>query len=555
MATDSFLKKMSGFIVLLLSLLLFPSSATTESVRSLSSTISHGRNGMHQTNIRPVPGTITTVAGINTKSTSVLTGEGTLATKSKLISPKGLVFDKESNFFLSDNHKIRKVTASTGIITTVAGLGYRGFSGDEGQATLAQLDNPGGLGVDTAGNVFIADTLNHRIRKLTVSSGVITTVAGNSNVGYLGDNVAATSTSLKLPNDIAIDAAGNIFIADTGNFRIRKVTSSTGIITTIAGAGSSGVGKTFVSYVATKFFLSSPIGVTLDTSGNVFIAGGDLDPCVFMVTASTGNISVVAGTGALTTGGTAGYNGDSILATKAQLNSPDKVEVDAFGNMYISDSSNYRVRKVIAGVGAIVTVAGTGVLSYEPNYLESANSLATAISVPRSVAVAADGSFYFCDYFQGLVRKVSYSESTPSASTTPAPSSTPSSSTAPTPTAPLSSVPVQTPSAIIPTAPTPSASSPSSTSSAPTRTPSTSTSKAPTTSTSSPSSPSSSVPAQTPSTSTSKAPSSNASPSMAPVLLTSTGTQRSATSHVAEALRLTMILLSSCLILHLYRDA
>ena len=504
-----------NLITIIWSLSLLALSATTKSTASATTTASHDNNAKYQATTSS--GVITTVAGFKTVGGGAGT-DGIAATSALLNSPSGLVLDKDGTFYIAvtDDNKIRKVVASTGFITTVAGTGVAGYSGDLGQATLATLNTPKGLGFDTSGNVFIADSENNCIRKLTVSTGVITTVAGNGKSGYGADSVAATSTTLSSPNDVAVDTSGNIFIADTGNRRIRKVTASTGVITTIAGPGGSPGVAIEPNTAATNFHLHKPTGVTVDTSGNVYIAGY-IDPCILKITVTTGFISVVAGTGPFNVG-TAGYNGDDILATTAQLNKPIKVVFDSAGNMFVADSENHRVRKITVSTGLITTVAGTGATSTSPNDGEGGSALVAPISQPYGIAVDAVGNFLFADNDLGVVRKVAYADATPIASATQAPSVTrvPSSAAISTPTISSSKAPNTSP--VTSTNPTPSASVSSI----------------------------SKVPTPAPITSTSKAP--------APAPTSSVASQSSATTHVAEALHLAMILLSSVLILYLCRD-
>ena len=164
-------------------------------------------------------------------------GDGGPATSAELSYPSGVAVDTAGNIYIADstNNRIRKVAASTGDISTVAGNGTAGYSGDGGAATSAELSNPIGVVVDAAGNIYIADEVNNRIREVTASTGIITTVAGDGTRGYSGDGGAATSAELYYPFGVSVDAAGNIYIADYGNARVRKVTASTGIITTVAG--------------------------------------------------------------------------------------------------------------------------------------------------------------------------------------------------------------------------------------------------------------------------------------------------------------------------------
>ena len=271
---------------------------------------------------------------------------------------------------------------------------------------------------------------------------MITTVAGNGILGRASDNVAATNTSLYNPNDVAVDASGNIFIADTGNGCIHKVTASTGIITTIAGSGTYQDIYGVRSNIATKYYLMGPSGVALDSAGNVYIAGGTYDPCVFKVTVSTGIITVVAGTGPYLNG-SAGYNGDDILAKKAQLDYPRQVAFDTSDNMFINDAYNFRIRRVSASTGIITTVAGNGKKpsGLSPNDGDGGSAILQSISLAGGLAVAARGDFYFSSSYLGVVRKVTYATGTPSSLATPAPSVTPESSSpsATTPTASPSS--------------------------------------------------------------------------------------------------------------------
>jgi hypothetical protein len=309
---------MNGLAILLWSLLLCSACATIKTLTSSSTAIaSHYKNAKYQES-SPSSGILSTVAGYETvgEGSDV---DGVPATSRRIRNPYGIAVDKEANIFIAatGDKKILKVTASSGIITTVAGTGVKGDTGDGGQATSATLTYPIAVALDTSGNIYIVDNESSRIRKVTVSTGVITTVAGNGNNGYATDNVAATSTSLSRPRDVAVDASGDIYIADTGNRRIRKVTASTGIITTIAGTGTRFDADGSQSGIATKQSLQLPMGVALDSAGNVYIAGS-YDRCIWKVTVSTGIISVVAGTGPRLNG--EGYNGDDILATKATLN-------------------------------------------------------------------------------------------------------------------------------------------------------------------------------------------------------------------------------------------
>ncbi|MHB8260172.1 MAG: NHL domain-containing protein [Bacteroidia bacterium] len=336
---------------------------------------------------------IYTVAG---NGTSGYTGNGGLAQSAELHGPEGVTIDASGNLYIADNgnNVVRKVT-KTGVISTYAGNGTAGFSGDGGQATAAELSGPAGVAIDANGNLYISDQDNQRIRKVT-STGVISTVAGNGTIGYYGNGVQATSAELNGPSNIAVDASGNLYIADTGNHGIRKVTVSTGIINTIAGIlsvyGFSGDGGQ-----ATAAELHNPTGVFVDGSGNVYIAD-EMNQRIRKVN-SAGIINTIAGTG------TAGYSGDGGQATAAELYDPYDVELDASGNIYIADEQNFRIRKINTS-GVISTYAGTGTAGFTGD-----GGLATAaeINVAYGLGIAIDGSgnLFIPDYADNRVREVS----------------------------------------------------------------------------------------------------------------------------------------------------
>lgn len=295
----------------------------------------------------------------------------------------GMAVDGAGNIFIADteNHRIRKVTASTGIITTVAGNGTSGYSGDGGAATSAELNAPYAVALDTAGNIYIADTQNYRIRKITASTGVISTVAGNGIQGYSGDGGTATSAEFGYPSGLALDTAGNIYIVDNSNQRVRKVTASTGVISTVAGNGTAGYSGD--GGAATSAELAWPADLALDTAGNIYIADGGNNR-VRKVTVSTGIISTVAGNG------TGGYSGDGGSATSAELNNPSGLILDTAGNIYISDLYNLRIREVTASTGVIATVAGNGSSGYSGE-----GGAATSASIsPDRVALDYAGNLY-----------------------------------------------------------------------------------------------------------------------------------------------------------------
>jgi len=327
-------------------------------------------------------GVITTVAG---NGMTGFSGDNGPATSAELNEPEGIAADSAGNLYIADwqNNRIRMV--SNGVITTVAGNGTRGYSGDGGPATSAQLAYPQSVAVDSAGNLYIADTSNSCIRK--VANGVITTVAGNGEFGFSGDNGPATSAQFNGPTGVAVDSGGNLYIADQPNQRIRKV--SNGLITTVAGGGTS-IGD---NGPATNAQLYEPSGVAVDSAGNLYIA----DSYHYRIRkVSNGVITTVAGNG------TQGFSGDNGPATSAQFYELGGVAVDSAGNLYIADSANFRIRKVTNGV--ITTVAGNGTQGFSGDGGPATNA---QLNFPGSVAVDSAGNLYFADYDNFRIREVS----------------------------------------------------------------------------------------------------------------------------------------------------
>ena len=279
------------------------------------------------------------------------------------------------------------------IITTVAGDSTAGYNGDNIPATTAELYQATGVAVDAAGNIYIADRNNNLIRKVN-TSGIITTIAGTGAAAYSGDNGPATAAEINYPYGITLDTLGNIYFSDDFNYRIRKINTA-GIITTIAGNGTAGYNGDGIA--ATSAELQNPGGVAVDHNGNVYIADVNNDRIRIINTA--GIITTIAGTGA------PGYNGDNIAATAAELYQPEGVAVDNVGNLYIVEYINYRVRKVDAS-GIITTIAGTGISGYNGD-----NITATTAELDRPLGVAVDGNgnVYISDAYNARIRKINSS--------------------------------------------------------------------------------------------------------------------------------------------------
>ncbi len=333
-------------------------------------------------------GKLSLVAGDGTPGFS---GDGGPATSAQLYYPNGVATDAAGNLFIADssNSRIRKVTPA-GVISTVAGNGAWGFSGDGGPATSARLNEPWGVAVDAVGNLFIADYSNNRVRKVT-PAGVISTVAGNGNPGFSGDSGPATSAQLLGPRSVAVDAAGSLFIADSANNRIRRVTPD-GLISTVAGNGTSG--SSGDGGPATSAGLDAPWGVALDVGGSLFVA--ERHGSRIREVTPDGLISTVAGNG------TWGFSGDGGPATSAQLFMPRGVAADAAGNLYIADTLNDRIRKVTAA-GAISTVAGKGTEGFSGDGGPATSAL---LGYPDGVAVDAAGNLFIADFSNNRIRKV-----------------------------------------------------------------------------------------------------------------------------------------------------
>ena len=338
-------------------------------------------------------GKVSTIAGTGTTGFS---GDNGLAVLAMINNPTGIALDTAGNIYIADqgNNRIRKINITTGKINTVAGNGTAGYSGDAAAATLAKLNSPTALALDNAGNIYIADYSNHCIRKVTKATGKITTFAGTGNAGYSGDGAAANLAELNNPGGVAVDETGNVFVADQGNFVIRKISAATGNISTFAGTGTQGFAGDGAAAIAAD--LDSPSGVAVDTSGNVYIT--ELGNRVRVVTISNGNINTVAGTG------TANYSGDGSIAVAAEINMPFSSFVAENGDLYIADTYNHCIRKVKASDGKISTVAGEGGTS---GYLgDAVQSTLAALNYPSTAVSDASGNIFIVDQLNNRIRKI-----------------------------------------------------------------------------------------------------------------------------------------------------
>jgi hypothetical protein len=324
-----------------------------------------------------------------------------------LNSPTGIAIDGKGNVFFDDdgNNVIRELSAgSPSEVTTYAGSGTAGYSGDNGPPGEATLNHPTQLAFYSDGSLYIADAGNNVVRKIT-PAGIITTVAGTGVAGYNGDNVLATNAWLNFPDSIALDTQGNLYIADAGNNRIRKVSTS-GVITTVAGNGNGGYNGD--NLLAIDAELNEPTRVVVDTAGDLFISDL-LNNRIREVDSLGSMISTLAGSGV------AGFQGDNGPATTAELDNPVSLALDASGDVYIADLMNYRIRVVNRQTGAIsvfgvtlqpgdiATVVGGGTQSdVDPGGYQQ-----VSLSFPTGLIMDTVGNLYFADADQNIILRAS----------------------------------------------------------------------------------------------------------------------------------------------------
>ena len=341
-------------------------------------------------------GTITTVAGTGEERSPSSQFNGEPAISASLWHMQGVAVDATRNLYIADTylHVVHRVDTA-GRITTVAGTGFEGYSGDGGPATSAQLRGPAGMALDAAGNLYIADSHNHSVRRVD-AAGTITTVAGIGIEGFSGDGGPATIAQLAFPWGVAVDGAGNLYIADRNNQRVRRVDAA-GTITTVAGTGVRGAGGD--GSPATSAQLNNPTSVAVDAAGNLYIADSFNSRARRVDTAGT--ITTVAGTGMY------GYEGDGGPAANANLSYVDAVAVDRTGVLFISDGFNHRIRAVDSS-GTIMTVAGSGPTGRDVGGYGGDGGPANAarLNSPSGLAVDANGNLYIADSWNRRVRKV-----------------------------------------------------------------------------------------------------------------------------------------------------
>jgi len=323
-------------------------------------------------------------------------GDGGPATAAELNWPANMALDKNGNMYIADqfNNRIRKVDNSTGNISTVAGNGFAGYSGDGGSATAAEINLPSSLTLDDSGNIYISDYTNSRIRKVEASTGIIYTIAGNGIAGLSGNGGQATAAELNFPHQVSLDLYGNIFIADENNNMIRKMNLATGVIKLFAGngiAGYSGDGG-----IATNAELFSPKCVIADDSEDVYISDWDNNR-IRKVNGVTGIISTFAGNG------NPGFSGDGGPSTMAEVNAPYRIFLDKSGNLFIATGADNRIRWVNTSTDTIETLAGMGAAGFSG---DGGPAKSAELNLPSGVTTGSNGNIFIADFYNNRIRRV-----------------------------------------------------------------------------------------------------------------------------------------------------
>lgn len=356
-----------------------------------------------------VAGNILPVAGNGISTGSVLDGDN--GTSASLCMPTGVTADGAGNLYIADrgHNRIRKISVATGAISTLAGNGTAAYAGDGLSSTdgAVSVNAPWGLALDGAGNLYVADTGNNVVRRIAAASGLITTVAGTGQQGSSGDGQAATAATLNQPQGVSVDSGGNLYIADTSSNRIRRVDAVTGIIDTVAGAGHGDAmtgagGYTGDGGPATNAALNFPLAVAFDPSGNMYIPDS-ANNVVRKVAAVNGVITAESIITTFAGTGSSGYTGDGGLATSATLSSPSGVIADAAGNVYIADTLNASIRKVSSATGFIRTIARNDAGEYVDN---EGGPYAIGIDAPIGLFLDGSGDLYFADSLSHRIREM-----------------------------------------------------------------------------------------------------------------------------------------------------
>lgn len=339
---------------------------------------------------------ITTAAGTGERG---FAGDGGPAARALLNGPFDIGFDPAGNFYFADtfNHRIRRVDMRTGVIATIAGSGAAGYSGDGGPALAAAFNEPYGIAIDRAANIYVADRRNHCVRRIDGTSGIVTTFAGNGETGYSGDGGSAARAGLAEPNGLGLDPAQQrLFIADVADHRVRVVDLATGVIATFAGTGAAA--HTGDGGLAAEAGVFGARAVEVAADGTVYILerqGSSLRA----VDPRTGIISTFAGTGAR------GYSGDGGPARAAVFDAPKEFALDPAGDIVIVDTENHAIRRISAASGAVETIAG----GRKGAGGDGGPATAAGLGRPHGAVVGPDGAIYIGDTENHRIRKLTAS--------------------------------------------------------------------------------------------------------------------------------------------------
>jgi DNA-binding beta-propeller fold protein YncE len=329
---------------------------------------------------------------------STISGDQGPAIDAGIGGPFGLTIGPDSALYVCEtlNHCVRRIDDRTGLITTVAGSGKRGYDGDKGPATKALCNEPYEVKFDSAGNMYFVEMQNHLVRKIDAATNAASTVAGTGLPGFSGDEGPATAARLKQPHSIAFDGAGSLYIADIGNHRIRRVDLQSGIIETVAGTGERNKTPDGAAIAGTP--LDGPRAIDFDTRGRMYLALREGN-AVFRLDFRVGKLLHLAGTGRK------GFAGDGQVAQKAQLNGPKGIAVGPGGDVYLADTENHVIRVVRAGTGKIETIVGDGAPGDGPD----GPALRCRLNKPHGICVDHQGNVYIGDSSNNRVRKLTIS--------------------------------------------------------------------------------------------------------------------------------------------------
>ncbi len=343
----------------------------------------------------PAP-TITSPVGTGKKG---FAGDGGPATRAELDQPFDVAFDSKGNLYFSDtnNHRVRKVDATTGTVTTVAGNGKKAFAGDGGKGTDASLNEPYGIEPDADGNLYIVDRLNYCVRRVDAKTAIISTVAGTGGKsGFAGDGGAANAALLVEPNGICLDRKGKLYIADVAGHRVRVVDLKSGKIDTLLGNGKGA--NTGDGGPLKDAQTLGPRAVAMGPDGKLYVVERN-GHCVRRVDVAKGTIERFAGTGKK------GFTGDGAKALDATFDGPKEIDIDKDGNVYVVDTENEAIRRIDAKTGIVTTVAGKG-RTKTPGLGDGGPATAATLGRPHGVAVGPDGALYIGDTNSHRIRKV-----------------------------------------------------------------------------------------------------------------------------------------------------